>query len=318
METNLSFTAKVKNEIASQSYDGVKLKALLAAFSKINGKLIIEEGVSKLILTTENAKVAKFIFLSFQTKYHIAPRFAYLRSMHFKKNIVYHVIVESKVEEILDDLEIFKFNSNTMSFVRSEDSLSGFLLGSFLATGSVNDPLSSNYHLEISTIEEEHAKYIASIMGRVHSIEFTPKIIKRRNHYVVYIKKSDQIANFLIFIDAPQACLSYEDVRINRDFYNNDNRLQICINANMVRTVESSNKQREDIELIDKKIGIKNIPNVKLKTLMELRLEHEESSMVELAEMMSKKLDKPVSKSSVNHMFRAIKTLAEKLKAGGN
>ena len=68
METNLSFTAKVKNEIASQSYDGVKLKALLAAFSKINGKLIIEEGVSKLILTTENAKVAKFIFLSFQTK----------------------------------------------------------------------------------------------------------------------------------------------------------------------------------------------------------------------------------------------------------
>lgn len=155
-------------------------------------------------------------------------------------------------------------------------------------------------------------------MGRVHSIEFTPKIIKRRNHYVVYIKKSDQIANFLIFIDAPQACLSYEDVRINRDFYNNDNRLQICINANMVRTVESSNKQREDIELIDKKIGIKNIPNVKLKTLMELRLEHEESSMVELAEMMSKKLDKPVSKSSVNHMFRAIKTLAEKLKAGGN
>ena len=310
MENEISFTSLVKQEIASHEFDSNKLRAILSAFSKINGRLSIQNDGDKIILQTENAKVAKFIFKGLQVRYKISPRFAYLKSMHFKKNIIYNVIVEQKVDEILKDLEMLSFEGNTKSFVRSEESLEGFLIGAFLASGSVNSPYSSNYHLEVSTIDEELAKYISNIMERVKYIEFTPRIIKRRNHYVVYLKKSDQIADFLKMIDASNCCLEYEDVRINRDYNNNDNRLQICTDANMFRTVQSAQKQIDDIKLIDKMAGLKNIGNEKLIALAELRLEHEGASMIELAELLSEKLEKTISKSSVNHMFRAIKEKA--------
>ena len=317
MEKQESFTSSVKHEIASNSFDGVKLRALLSAFCRINGKLSIVNGESKIILQTENAKVAKFMFVSFQNRYNISPRFAYLKNMHFKKNTIYNVILEQKVDDIIDDLEILDYESKVVSFVRSEDSLCGFLIGSFLATGSVNNPQSSNYHLEISTSDENLANYILNIMQRVRTTEFTPKIIKRRNHYVVYLKKSEQIANLLIYLSASQTCLEYEDYRINRDFINNDNRLQICTDANVKRTVDSAQKQIEDIKFINSKTGIKNIGNPKATELALLRLENEEASMADLAEMLQEKLDKPVSKSSVNHLFRYIKERADKLRQGG-
>lgn len=318
MAEKVSFTSKVKEEIASHTFDGVRLRALLTSFSKINGKLAIQDGQTRIILQTENAKIAKFIFLAFQSRYKISPRFAYRRNMNLKKNIVYHIIIENKVEEILEDLEMLSYEGNTKSFVRSEDSLAGFITGAFLASGSVNHPESSNYHLEMSTSDEQLANYILNILKRVKTIEFNPKLIKRRSQYVIYLKRSDQIANFLIYISASNSCLEFEDIRINRDFANNDNRMQICADANMQRTTDAAKKQSEDIMLIDEKVGIKNIPNIKMRTLMNLRLEYDAASMSDLAEMMSEQLDKPISKSAINHLFRAIKELADKLRNGGN
>lgn len=316
MDKEISFTALVKEEVSKLQFEGVKLQAILSAFAKLNGELTIQNNMDKIVLRTENAKVAKFIFLCLQNRYQIAPRFAYLKSMHFKKNTVYNVIVDQKIDSILQDLEMLSYEKNTKSFVRSEESLCGFLIGAFLATGSVNSPYSSNYHLEISTSDEELANYLYQIINRVKTIEFTPKIIKRRNHYVVYLKKGDQIADFLKYIGAWDSCFEYEDVRINRDYNNNDNRLQICANANMYRTVQSAKKQIEDIKYIDQVLGIKNIGNLKLKTLAMLRLEHEGASMVELANLLAEKLDKKVSKSSINHLFRSLKDLADKYREG--
>lgn len=318
MEENISFTSQVKEEIASHFFDGVRLRALLTSFIKINGKLAIQDGQTRIILQTENAKIAKFIFLALQSRYNVSPRFAYRHNMNLKKNIVYHIIVDNKVEEILEDLEILSYEGNTKSFVRSEDSLAGFITGAFLASGSVNNPESSNYHLEISTSDEELANYILNILKRVKIIQFNPKVIKRRSQHVIYLKKSEQIANFLIYISAPNSCLEFEDVRINRDYYNNDNRVQICVDANMQRTTDAAKKQSQDIKLIDEKIGIKNIPNLKMKILMNLRLEYDAASMSDLAQLMSEQLEKPISKSAVNHLFRAIKELADKLRYGGN
>ncbi|MCH5180648.1 MAG: DNA-binding protein WhiA [Erysipelotrichales bacterium] len=317
MNEKQSFTSRVKEEVASQLFEGVKLRALLSSFSKINGKLVIENNETKIVLQTENAKIAKFIFLAFQTRYNISPRFAYRRSMHFNKKIVYHIIIENKVEEILEDLEMLSYEGNTKSFVRSEESLAGFVTGAFLASGSVNNPESSNYHLEISTNDEDLTNYIMNVIKRVRLVEFTPKMIKRRNQYVVYLKKGEQIANLLVLISASESCLEFENIRVNRDFYNNDNRLQICADANMARTADAAKKQIEDIKLIDTKIGIKNIPNIKMKELMKLRLDYDGASMLELSELLSEKLEKNISKSAINHLFRAIKELADRLRHGG-
>ena len=65
-----------------------------------------------------------------------------------------------------------------------------YLAGAFLSCGSVNNPETSNYHLEMSFNEEEFAQFIADLINR---FELNAKIIKRRNKYVVYLKSSEKI-----------------------------------------------------------------------------------------------------------------------------
>lgn len=312
MDEEISFTMFIKNELSSLEFDSIRQRALLSAFTKINGKLVIVDNESKIILHTESSKIAKFLFLNFHIRYKISPRFAYLKKMNFNKNIVYQVILEQKIDEILQDLELFNYEKNTKTFVRSDESIRGFLCGAFLATGSVNSPRSSNYHLEISTTDEDFAQYINTVFSRVKTINLESKLIKRKNRYVVYLKKSNQIVDFLAYIGSNEGILIYERERVIRDYENNDNRMQICENANMFRKIRSAEKQIEDIKCIDKVLGIKNITNAKCRLLAELRLQYEEASMVEIANLMSERLDKTISKSSVNHMFRSLKQMADK------
>ncbi len=309
-----SFTSLVKNEIASREFDTHQIRAILASFAKMNGRFSLFNGQSSLVFHTENPKIAKFIYLCLKKRYGVTPRFAYLREMRFQKVTTYHVIVEEKVEEILQDLEMLEFEGNTKSFVRNEESLRGFLCGAFLASGSVNAPESSNYHLEISTTDAAFAKYLLHVMERVKTTKFTPKSVQRRKHTVVYLKKSDQISYFLVIIGASETCLQFENVRVDRDFLNNDNRLQICMNANVSRVIQAGEKQKEDILCIQEKLGIENIPQKKMRLLCALRLKEEEASMQELANFLSEEIGSPVSKSCVMHLFKSIHQLAERLR----
>ena len=65
MKTKESFTQLVKDELASNIYESKeRLKAILASFIRINGKIIFKNKETKLILSTANAKVAHFIYNS--------------------------------------------------------------------------------------------------------------------------------------------------------------------------------------------------------------------------------------------------------------
>lgn len=316
MSEQLSFTALVKNEIAKKEYKGAKARALLAAFLKINGRLNLSQEGDSLYLKTENAKIAKFLYTLLLDRYGISARFAFLRDPHFDKFVTYQIIIDSKVQEIIDDLEMFNFDKNSLSFIHTQDDISGYCAGAFLATGSCNNPKNSNYHLEIVFWDEDDAKYASKLIGRIHSLNIEPKMIKRRNQYVLYIKRSNQIADFLAFINAEESCLEFENVRIYRDYVNNGNRLTNCYIANYQKSYASALKQVEEIKLIDKHIGIDNLPNEKMKLLCHMRLEDEESTMADLAAKMEEKLHTKVSKSGVNHIFRAIHELANRIKNG--
>ncbi|MCX5775831.1 MAG: DNA-binding protein WhiA [Firmicutes bacterium] len=313
-----SFTSIVKEEITTKPFNDERLRAMLSAYVKTNGRMVIQNKTTEIVLATENAKIAKFLFLIIQKLYGISPRFAYTRMMKFEKKVTYNVIIEEKSDAILEDLGV-SFLSGKISrlLVSNDDTLGGYVAGAFLATGSVNNPASSNYHLEISTTDEDYAKYLVKLVGRYKNVDLTPKIIKRRNQFVVYLKKSDQIADFLILMGATDATLEYENVRVNRDFSNNDNRWQICANANMNKVVEASGKQIEEIQIIDRVVGIEHLPNEKMKLLCRLRLDNDGASMLELAEKMSDEMHNPVSKSNINHLFRAIHEMAERYKEVG-
>ena len=310
-----SFTKQVKEELCSNSYDSTdRLRALLAAYIRINGSLVFRDRKSLLTLQTENAKIAKFIYQTINTAYEANAHLSF--TSNNKKKTTYVVTVTDASETIIEDLDIsFLEGKISKNIVRNDDTIAGYLAGAFLASGSVNSPRTSNYHLEISLNSENYAKWLSKLFARYKNSNIEPKITHRRDNFVIYFKKSQQIADFLIMIGAVDCCMEFENVRVDRDFINNTNRLTNIDTANMKKTYETALRQAEEIRFIDTKLGIVNISNEKERLVCRLRLENETASLQEIANLASKELNKPITKSNINHIFRAIHQRWEKLSA---
>ena len=317
MEKTISFASQVKEELVTNEYESSdRLRALLSAFIRINGHISFKAKETIIILKTDNAKIAKFLYKTIKDVYHADCRIDYLQKTNLKKNTTYKIYVESYGQEIIDDLEIsFLEGKISKNIVRNDDTISGYLAGAFLASGSVNSPKNSNYHLEISLENENHAKWMLHLFNRYKNTNLTPKTIMRRGRYVLYIKKSDQIAEFLAMIGATSSCLEFESYRVDRDFANSNNRLANFDTSNMKKTVASAQKQVKQIMFIDQVLGIDNIRNPKTRLLCKLRLEYESASLSELAYLMGEELGQPVSRSNIAHLFDSIEKLY--IKVGG-
>ena len=315
MRNKNSFTSQVKEELVNNSYPSSdRLRALLSAFIRINGSLLFRHKKTLLQLNMENAKISKFIYQNINDIYHTDAELIVKEKKNFNQNKSYMIEIDESSETIMDDLEIsFLEGKISKNIVKNDDTISGYLAGAFLAAGSVNSPVTSNYHLEIALNSENYAKWLAKLFAKYKNSNIEPKITQRRDSYVLYFKKSDQISNFLIMIGAVSSCLEFEDVRANRDLMNNANRLTNMDTANMKRTIETGSRQVEEIELIDQLLGIDNLGNIKERELCRLRLENEAASLQELADLMSEKFKKTITKSNVNHLFRSIHSFYERL-----
>ncbi|MBR0439243.1 MAG: DNA-binding protein WhiA [Bacilli bacterium] len=306
-----SFSKQVKEELCSNTYTSQdRLRALLAAYIRINGTLSFRDKKSYLTLSTENAKIARFIYETINRIYEANAHFSFSKGTNLAKTITYTIEVQEASETILEDLDIsFLEGKISKNIVKNDDTISGYLAGAFLASGSVNSPHTSNYHLEIAVNSENYAKWLSKLFAKYHNSDIEPKVIKRRESYVIYFKKSDQISIFLIMIGAVISCMEFENVRVNRDMINSANRLTNMDTANMKKTYETGLRQVKEIKLIDERLGIDNISNTKMRTLCHLRLDNESLSLNDLADLMSEELNTNITKSNINHLFRSIHEL---------
>lgn len=316
MKQTQSFTKTVKEELCSNTYESQdRLRALLAAYIRINGSLIFRDRKSLLTMNTENAKIAKFIYQTINSTYNADAHLSFSSSNN-KKKTKYVITITDASESIIEDLDIsFLEGKISKNIVRNDDTIAGYLAGAFLSSGSVNSPKTSNYHLEISLNSENYAKWLSKLFSRYKNSNIEPKITHRRDKYIIYFKKSDQIANFLIMIGAVNACMEFENVRVDRDFINTTNRLTNIDTANMKKTYETAVRQVEEIKFIDETLGISNITNDKQRLVCKIRLENEAASLNDIADILSVQLNKDITKSNINHIFRAIHQLYERLKA---
>ena len=315
MDKTISFAQQVKEELVLNNYESSdRLRALLSAYIRINGHISFKKKETVIILQSENAKIAKFLYSTIKDIYQANCKIEYNQKTNLKKNITYEVIVESNGEAIIDDLEIsFLEGKISKNIVKNDDSISGYLAGAFLASGSVNSPVTSNYHLEIVLNNDNYAKWMLHLFNRYKNTNIEPKIIQRRNKYVIYLKKSDQIAEFLAMIGATSSCLEFESYRVDRDFANASNRLANFDASNMKKTVEAGQKQIKQIMFIDQTYGIDNIKNPKARILAHLRLENESASLTELAVLLGEELDQEVSRSLIAHLFDSLEKLYYKM-----
>lgn len=311
-----SFTKEIKEDICN-AYSDLSIEALiplLSAFIRTLGTLSFRNKNEFLTLEIENSKVIKFIYRAIKEVLpDIEIHFSFRKGMKLNKSTKY-IIEITNPNELLKLLYInYLDNKINTSLTNKERKIKTYLSGLFLASGSCNNPKSSNYHLELSLKDNDFSLAILKVIKKIKGKNFEFKEIKRRNNYILYLKRSDQISEFLSFIEANESCLKFERMRLERDFNNVTNRLVNCDVYNYNKTISNSKKQLSYIEFIENKIGLESLSNEKIKLLCLLRKEYPEYNYNELALEMSKKLSVNISKSNINHLFRKIKELALKL-----
>ncbi len=315
---NTSYTQEIKEEILSKTYSENELRALLSGFIKANGNILSSSSFKpqSIVLRTENKNSAKQIINGLESIYGIQIQLFSSQKNNLNRKKIYTIKIDQKVEEILANLEV----SDGIVPILPNELVKGklleyFLRGLFLALGTVNDPSSSNYHLQLAFSDEVFCDYILKLMNSrfKEQKKMSFKKITRKTKYVLYLKKSEQICVFLMVLGATQSRLKFENYRIERDFINSTNRCQICENANLFKTIKSSNEQLKTIEFIKSKSGF-NVLDSKTKAVIEIREKNEEYTLKNISEALLKQYNIKLSKSGVNHIFKNIEKLAIKLK----
>lgn len=310
----ITFTTEVKEEICSIEFESHQLLSLLSGFCKVNGVLGLSNGRVSLLLKTENSKIAKLLYTSFKKLFDVSPTYTYSKNMNFDKSSVFHITINEKTMEILERLELMSegMPSNPHNLVL-EDGLRYFLTGAFLASGSVNSPSSKNYHLQMVVFTEEDGKYFLKLLNRFRndkSMNF--KTIQRRNRVVLYLKKADQIATFLSIIFSYNCLFEFENKRIEKDFLNSENRIQVCYNANYKKSLAKGEKQCEEIRYL-KDAGVFELLLEKEQIVGEIRLLNPDASLTQISDILLNDYQIKLSKSGVNHIFGKIHSKYEEL-----
>ncbi|WP_326716526.1 DNA-binding protein WhiA [Vagococcus jeotgali] len=306
----MSYASDVKKELTTLEVHKEHAKAELAALIRMNGSVTLANHHFVLNVQTENAAIARRIYTLLKDHYQVNSELLVRRKMKLKKNNVYIVRLKQETKAVLSDLEIMDgmmFNLNAApSIMGNEQKMRSYLRGAFLAGGSVNNPETSRYHLEIYSMYEEQCEDLCEML-KFYGLN--GRVIERRSGFITYLKGAEEIADFLVLIGATNAMLKFEDVRIVRDLRNSVNRLMNCENANMNKTADAAKRQIENIRLIESTVGLDQLPE-RLREVAVVRLEHPEISLKELGELIP---SGPITKSGINHRIRKINEYASEL-----
>ncbi len=316
----MSFSSRIKEELSHQMSTARHCQiAEIAAILSLCGRVQTPaDGRLSIIIHTENVTVARKCFTLLKKTFNISTDVSVRRNAHLAKNRTYLICVH-KNEDALKVLKATKllpedgFKDGNLPVpgnvvIQMSCCRRAFLRGAFLASGSISDP-AKFYHFEIVCPTEAKAEQIRSVMA---TFDIDAKIVNRKRSYVVYIKEGDQIVDILNVMEAPNALMAFENIRIVKEMRGNVNRQVNCETANISKTVSASVRQTEDILYIRDTIGLDKLPK-QLQEMAELRLERPEATLKELGE----DLDPPVGKSGVNHRLRKLCDIAADLRDQG-
>lgn len=313
----MSFSATTKNELSRIEPEKKCCKlAEIAGFIRMCGTIKLSGGGKvNVMLLTENPAVARHFKRLIKDYFGTNASLVITQTTILKKGHYYELVIsaEMNAEQILRETGILMVREgcNYISdgiysdLVKTKCCRRAYLRGVFLGAGTISDPEKA-YHLEIVCNSELLSNDVKKL---INSFGLHSKSVIRKNSYVVYLKEAEQIIDFLNILGAHSKLLDFENVRIVKEMRNKTNRINNCDSANLDKTINASVRQIESIRLIDQTRGLSSLPE-KLHEAARLRLENPESSLIELSEMM----DPPIGKSGINHRFKKIEEIAEKIR----
>ena len=176
---------------------------------------------------------------------------------------------------------------------RSAANRTAYLRGAFQGAGSVTRPGSrGGHHLEFVHRDE-------GFVRRVATFSRAPlRVVRRRGRWVAYTKSADGVTTLLSQMGLHDAVLEYEARAVLGEAKANANRVTNFDAANAGRTATAAARQQRALETLDPS----NLPPA-LREMLELRLEHPDASLTELARLGD------LSRSAANHRLRRLVAL---------
>ncbi|MDY5730959.1 MAG: DNA-binding protein WhiA [Eubacteriales bacterium] len=303
----MSFSSECKLALIreEESKDCCKL-AELASFMFGCGALLFEgKGRFAVKLSFEYAALARRAFTHIRQMFSTTPVIKRVRHERFGGKYQYSLHIGSaNASPLLVALKMVDYDGNLISMLpqyvpQKTCCKRAFVRAAFLVCGSVQDPV-SGYHLELVSQSEQFLKILKRIC-KSFGVECRQSL--RRESSLLYIKKADDISDFLAIIGADQAVMHLEDTIIKKQVLNSINRALNCDTSNINKTLVAAQKQLEDIALLQQHDALPE----SLQTFAALRIENPELSLEQLGQM----LVPPLSKSGVNHKMRKISALAK-------
>jgi DNA-binding protein WhiA len=189
-------------------------------------------------------------------------------------------------------------------FCEEDCCMASFLRGAFLSGGVCADPAKA-YHLELAS---PRGAFLRELLLRISELSFVPHISQRGQNYLLYLKESEQIEDFLTFIGAPAAAMHMMEEKVLKDYRNKINRQSNCEFSNIRKTVDAAEAQVDAILLLAEKNLLSELPDA-LKETADIRIAFPNATLTELCE----KFQPTVSKSCLNHRLRKLMAIAKEI-----
>ncbi len=300
----MTFTTSLKEEMSKTDFSIVEAQNELISFLNCLGKFSKDE----LIITLENASVARRIYKEIKEIYKVSPSITIRMQKRFKVKQIYILSIKDNIDLIKESINLG--SKKDIDFLVSDEEKIAFIAGAFLAVGNISNPSTSGYHLEFIFTKEKLAKQILNLLLY---FKLNAKMIKRGYKTICYIKASEDISDLLKLFKATSSLFYFEDIRIYRDHKNMVNRLNNCEIANQEKTFKTGQQQLEDINYL-KREDIFDLLDDKTKIVANARIKYPEVSLQELADIITSEMDYKIGKSGINHHFIKIKTLVKRHK----
>ena len=306
----MSYTVEIKQEISEIKATNSEMIAELSGFIRNNAYL----NNNTLYLTTENEFTIERFTSFFKKLYEVEVKVDIKDNLNFNKKNLYLLSITDKVDFILEDIGYYDNENNYLDtpptyIVGANEEIRAYLRGVFLCTGSINNPKTSRYHMELLISKPNEAVFIQKLLN---IFDLNAKILNREKGYMIYIKEAEKISDYIRILGANRAVLFFEDARIYREKKNQTNRLNNCEQANMDKVFLTAEKQLEQIRIIEESDSYELLDD-RTKQAFDYRKKYPESSLKELSEIITLETGKSITKSGLNHRFRKIKDLAEQL-----
>ena len=219
----MSYTTKIKEEIASIENTKSEMIAELAGFIRNNGTVTKD----KIILTTENKKTVERIKNFIKNVYNVDIKIETKDNTNFSKKELVVMNITTNVSNILKDVGYTNSNGDFLLtpptyIVGANEEIRAYLRGVFLCSGSINDPKTSRYHMELLISEPDEAVFVQKLLN---VFDLNAKILNRDKGYMIYLKEAEKISDYIKILGANNSVKYFENLRIYREQKNKKNIL---------------------------------------------------------------------------------------------